>query len=64
MEILLKSLIVMPSMQDLLLKHVYFFFVHIKYLELVFWKYLCGLILLFYMAVVHTMIISIIVTFQ
>ena len=54
----------MPGIQDLLLKHVYFFFVQIKDPELVFWKYLCGFILLFYMAVVHTMFISIIVTFQ
>lgn len=69
MEILLKNLIVSCltckiyylSMSNLLLLLL---LVQIKYQELVFWKYLCGLIFSFSMAGVHTMLISILLLFS
>lgn len=50
-------------MQDVILARL-IFLVQIEYQELVFWKYICGLMFSFYMAGVHTMYISTIATFH
>lgn len=62
-----KSKSLRPTMQDLWFSHVSFICKYqelSKYQELMFWKYVCGVIFSFYLARVHTMFISTIATFQ
>lgn len=63
-EALLKNLVVSGLSCKIYYLGIASVFVQVKYQELVFWKYIHGLIFSFYMARVHTMLISTITTFH